>query len=207
MRHKLAQLSLLLVACSATLVDWQGEPNKEAGPMDLTIAERGNQQRDCICLEATVRNVSKGPIRWDREFSIFLQWQLLVNNDNRLLRPETLAKVRQTRASLAKSRFVTLQPGEALKKEFILTKQVRVFRAEAWGGSQETRHPTHFDGYESFERYRIGPGVKILQIRLVYDRFGRDWMAFKSLFGFDSKEVGLLEPGTYRSNELTIKFP
>jgi hypothetical protein len=183
------------------------ETDDENYPLEITIEEEGIQRRDRISFKVTVRNKSKEAIGWDREFSTFVHWWVRADNDEYLLEPKTIvSKIDQTKDSLAKTRFISIQPGKTVTKTFVLTKPFRAFRISAWGGSPESRHPSHFEGYESLEQYSIGAKVKKVSVELVYGPGTQGRMAFKALFGFDSDEVRLWNRGNFRSNQVVLTF-
>jgi hypothetical protein len=177
--------------------------------IELTIIGEGLQNRERICVKATVQNNSSETIGWDREFSVFLQWQLLPENDygKTLLQPKTtVPRINQTKDQLSKTRFIRIAPGQSVSKTIELTKPFKSFQVDAWGGSSETRHPGHFEGFEAMERFSIPSELKKVGLRLEYNqsRYGRP--AFKSMFGFEPDDVGLLKIDRYDSNELILKF-
>jgi hypothetical protein len=174
--------------------------------IELTISEEGVQTRDRICIKATVRNNSNQTIGGDREFSVFENWELVPDNGADVLDPKVIVdRIEQTKEYLAKARFVKIDPGKAFSRTIELTKSFREFRVDAWGSPPKSRHP-HFEGYESMERYTLGPMVKKVRLRIHYSSRGPEWLAFRAMFGFDPDDVHLVKIGRHESNEIVLAF-
>jgi hypothetical protein len=175
----------------------------------LHLSPVGEQRRDNVCIDVTFRNETSDPIGWDREFAVFMIWHVIPDDANKgMVATTTEERVRQTKESLSKDRFVKVSPQGSLSKTICLTMPFRCFRVEAWGGSAETRHPSHFEGYEALQRYHFDNRTKKVTVSLEYNRWVHDASAFAALFGFDPSKVGLWKGpiGRIESNELVIQF-
>src|SRR5438128_8808992 len=96
---------LLLLACDRVKLESEVQQTESDAkdPIELTIEEEGVQSRDHICLKATVRNKSTQTIGWDREFSVFLKWELVPDDSEDVLESKTIvAKIEQMKENLSK---------------------------------------------------------------------------------------------------------
>ena len=120
--------------------------------------------------------------------------------------PSATAEPNRREDLLVKTRFLQIEPGKSFARTIELTKPFRSFGVDAWGGSRETRHPSHFKGYEAMQRFRLDPKIKKIRVRLEYNVSNYSRLAFQAMFGFDLDAVHLWRLGRYDSNEVVIVF-
>jgi hypothetical protein len=173
--------------------------------LDLNIKLEGKPSRTHITLQAVVTNLSNAPVAFDKEFSIFLFWELWSVNEKRPLKPKSVgSQFERTRETLSKKRFVLLEPGKALSRKVVLTDPFRAFQVEAVGTPREGKKPlVTFRGFEEQIEYHVPPECQDLGIQLKYRSNRIADMAFYELFRFRKEEVKFWN-GQCESNEVIV---
>jgi hypothetical protein len=174
-------------------------------PFDLEITPERPPRRDALVVKAKVTNVSNSPIGWDSLFSVFLSWELLMDDNETPLTPVIVERVQQTPESLAKTRFVLIEPGKSVSKVFELTKPFRRFRQGPAALRSFEPGADPGVGYEELVQYTARKWTKKLSVRWVYSRDSWSAGSARHLFGYDANDVKL-SGRAVDSNTLVFKF-
>ncbi len=186
------------------MVDLKRRPSYES-PFQIRLTCKGTQERNGIRVLAEVFNVSDKVIGWDEEFSVCLRWRVCVDKDKHWLQEIVVRRmVEQTKESRKRTRFVSIHPGNRLRKLFELTKPFRQFESEPVC-RRGRLHPVNYRGYESLCLYRIPDDAKTLDIQLEYIGNWESPLAFESLFGY-TMEACHLWHGSCKSNPVVISL-
>ena len=176
-----------------------------ASPLELAIISP-ELRNDGITLMLQITNRRHEPIIWDQEFSVFLTWQLSVDEE-RDISAEPIRDIQLKSGELPRERFVTVQSGQSLRKNIELTKSVRLF----WhargsvsipdGGSEEV--PV---AGEQVVRYIIPERSRVIRISVQYDGDDSDARdGFAVYFRQRPETVGFAR-GKVRSNVVHVKL-
>jgi len=152
-------------------------------------------------IKLSVENVSKAPIGWDRECSVFVKWSI-TDSDGRAVNPTSTAGAIRLKSGVC---FVELKPGEKYEHVLDLSAGIRVFQhARKLARIESGRSMWTPVGSEAKYAYRKRGEKKHLKISMVYDASDPDARdAFAVYFGFRPKRVRI---GHVRasSNVLTL---
>lgn len=185
-------------------VDRIDQTKGESGP-ELRIDGPREQQRDLLKVTLSVRNNTNSPLGWDKEFSVFVTWTLLSEGGEHLEQVH-VSDIERTEEGTDKARFVSLQPGERMKKNIDLTRAVRHFEYGHGTYATEDGNFVHSPlGYEEIARYELPASQKIVRIQAEYclSSMGRD--GFAVLFGYEPSEV-LFWQGRRKSNVIEVRL-
>ncbi|HEV7281698.1 MAG TPA: hypothetical protein VGN57_15960 [Pirellulaceae bacterium] len=153
----------------------------------IRASEGAAPNRLVVVLE--IENQGQTAFTWDKEFSALVEWSVAAADGIAL---ETVA-VAKAEGEPKKDRFVKLQPGESLSKEFELTKSALAFHhargsfADPAGGSVIV--PT---AGEEFVRYVVAEDVRTVKVSAAYRGDDSDAAdGFAVYFGVRPEKAGL----------------
>lgn len=167
------------------------EGEVEPAPVQIALASTGTPSHEHISAKAMVTNISNGPVAWDREFAVFLEWNLWSNGDDPIYH-EFNKNSEKLPYIGPKERFIVLKPGESYSKVVELTKAVRVYytimglRPIAGGGLGHTN-----DAIEGFVHFEVPTVTGTVSVGLDYDPFHARSAGFRNSFGVEYESVGL----------------
>jgi hypothetical protein len=178
-------------------------PKRELG-LQLTLAPTHDPGQRPGCVKLVVTNATSRAVAWDTEFCAFLYWSVEVNGKG--VRVADLGQAPPTAAEGAASRFRTLEPGESIAKEFVLSDHVREFRSGREYFRGENGEPIHRPiGYEESITFRIPKGSGNVSIQAIYDSWPVAAIpgAFDRAFGIRLGDIPFLR-GRVESNRITM---
>jgi hypothetical protein len=141
-----------------------------------------------LVVRVQVTNTRQVLMGWDREFSVFLLWEL-IHEESDWLEP---IKVQNILPPLDRSRFVQILPGKSLSKDLELTALSRHYNFV---------YPHFPHAWESLARYELPRPPATIKIQLLYKA---DDITFQNRFGYKPQEVGL-ELGWCASNKKIVR--
>lgn len=179
-------------------------------PIHVTLSADPEQQRDSVCVEVCVKNISDRPIGWDPEFAVGLILNAWTDEklppDDGLPGNDRLQRSRLKRVDMGyvmdalrtKERFVRIQPGGSLRKKVIINKSIRHLGLAPIPFGEGSMA----GGGEELYRFEIPDSCKEVTVAASYFVF----IEFLHYFGFHSEEVDV--PGTdwLNFNEVKIKL-
>jgi hypothetical protein len=154
---------------------------------------------------ACVSNDSRVPIPWDEDWSLFLNWWIVADDDDHLLQPNEIASKEAGAPHFLKERIVMIGPGKSVNKEVILTDRFTFFDREIVGVSKSTRSFV-FSGVERIQRFVFTKPRRRISIQLRYNKFRNIGIIADGYF-VDSKLLQDFWEGACESNSIEIEFP
>lgn len=178
----------------------------KSGPQEelsIRLSTVGKQRHDHIVVRVTATNTSDHPVACDRELSAYMRWEL-TGSAALDLPPEKLAMLDKPGDSEFRDRFMTLQPGDAVVRDFELTYLIRICSSGYSTSGPNRVHRGIFA--ESVGRFRIPRSEHRLTISFSLSREPFASGAFAQFFGHRETELPPW-PNNTVSNELTFSLP
>ncbi len=170
---------------------------KARGGVQLTIVPGDIASAAHLAVVITVRNVGKKSFVWDREFSVFMRWNVKTD-DGTVLKSESIADVERDAPEGWKSRFVAIAPGQSLSERVVLTTGFRkFFCGVGYSHVEEPLSPGIIPfGYQKLARFVIPEKTRFVSIQVEYigvGGIGHPEMGFMHEFGVTPGDIGLLQ--------------
>jgi hypothetical protein len=157
--------------------------------LKLNIRPDGNGRGGRPKISIEVVNGSEKPLRWDREFSAFLQWKI-AGATRQVDRRVSRGARRPTPAEVER-RFIWLRPAEAVTKDLDLEAGVSVLATKQGFGEGAAGHV--IAGIEERISFVMPATSRVLGICVGYVALPENLTAFESWFGRDPIQLGFWE--------------
>ena len=168
----------------------------DSARLKLVLTPVGGPWRDRIAIRVAATNAGHSPVRWDREFSVFLRWHVKTG-DGDYLEASPVTPAPPAASKDIKARFVDLAPGQTISKEIELTDKVLMFSSIAAYG----RDGTHTSmGSERFRRFVVPGSVQELTVHAEYLIGREDEGGVPDDFGETIDEIKLPQTHTVSNN-------
>jgi hypothetical protein len=133
-------------------------------PLELSITAEGPQTRDKLSIRAKVKNISDTHCGWDSKFAVYCVWWVSIGNQ--AMGPRTVLESVESEKN--SSRFVSLAPGQAASRLFVLTRPFRRFRP-LLESIPEAKDARAVGAFEEAVKFVIPKAAKRIGIRWSYD--------------------------------------
>jgi hypothetical protein len=138
-------------------------PLQETPGLVIYVSSPGKPSRDSMRVKVEVWNEDKVPLDWDRDFSLFLNWDVRYP-DGSPVKMVPCDELPEPARELI-PRVVRLDPGQTVSRVFDLAKPMKVFRSAHSSKG-------HVMAYEEWARFVVEEKTDSVMVRVVYDPIG-----------------------------------
>jgi hypothetical protein len=191
--------SLNPATTAQTYVYESKQTNEHSVPLLQITPLTDTASNDVPAIRLDVVNNGASSLGWDREFSIFLTWHLIV--DDVSVCPIVISQPQSDfKVSTERNRFVKIDPGERVSRVFFITSGFRRF--EYGAGIVDSVH-AQLGAWEQLVRFEVRKGARQLKIWVEYGEYQYGNACFQHYFGYPPDQVNL-PLSISKSNELVL---